>query len=288
MRKAHAIPREETSIIFVMRNAFCLALFIVMVLALGAQTLSQPDSFRPARPSADEQRVLDLLNRDREKANLPRLHWDEQTATAARAHSALMAGSFGISHQFPGEPDVADRVAGSGARFTVSGENVAVADSPEEVHMALMNSPGHRANILSTRYNSVGIGVVVRKGRLYVTQDFVWSTPVYSEIQFQEAFIAAFNRARKARAHRALDARADSRLHSAACTSDGNIQGVLDSVSGNVRVALFTLSEPQKLPAQLADYVESQRLERMNVGVCFRPDQQHGAANFWVAVAFYE
>jgi hypothetical protein len=26
----------------------------------------------------------------------------------------------------------------------------------------------------------------------------------------------------------------------------------------------------------------------MNVGVCFRPDPQHGAANFWVAVAFYE
>lgn len=260
-----------------------------MVLLGGlAQGQSNAVPPRPAAPYPDEQKLLNLLNQEREKAGLPKLQWDEHAAGAARAHSIEMASNLEISHQFPGEPVVSERIANTGMRFTVSAENVAEADSPEEIHMALMHSPGHRANIMSPRYNAVGIGVVLNKGRLYVTQDFVWATPVYSEIQFHDAFVQAFNRARKSKGNHALDARPDRRLHAAACTTDGSILSVVDSVSGNVRVALFTLSDPNKLPDQLMDYVLSTRFERMNVGVCFRPDQQHGAANFWVAVAFYE
>ncbi len=269
---------------------FLCCLQVALALGLAAPSSNAQANVAPlhSSPNESEQKIFDLLNGERQKAGLSKLEWDEQTAVAARKHSILMAASADISHQLPGEAVVADRIANGGARFTVCAENVALADSTEEIHMALMHSPGHRANIMSPRYNAVGIGVVMRKGRLYVTQDFAFVTPAYSEAQFNQAFVDAFNRARKAKGHRSLDARQDNRMHAAACTSDGNIQSVLASLSGNVRVALFTLSEPQKLPSQLMDYVESSRLERMNVGVCFRPDQQHGAANFWVAVAFYE
>ena len=242
----------------------------------------------PAGPYPDERRILDLLNQERQRAGLQRLSWDQHAAEAAREHSILMAASLEIGHQFPGEPALSQRIAATGARFTGCAENVAVADSPEEIHMALMNSPGHRANIMSPRYNSAGIGVVRRKGRLYVTQDFAWLTPMYTETQFYDAFVDAFNRARKSKGHPALYARPDTRLHGAACATDGNIQNVADSVSGNAKVILFTLSEPDKLPDKLYDYVSSTRLERMYVGLCYRPDRQFGSANFWVAVAFYE
>ena len=73
----------------------------------------------------------------------------------------------------------------------------------EDVHPALMASSGHRANILNTGYNAVGIGVVEEKGKIYVTQDFIFLVPAYSESQFKSAFAEAFNLARKSKGHQA-------------------------------------------------------------------------------------
>lgn len=273
--------------ILTMRVLYCRFFGLVLLVAPCVQASSAPQP--PGHgPYPDEQKILDLLNQAREKANLPRLEWDPNLAEAARAHSALMAASQEIGHQFPGEAGVPERMAASRARFTASAENVAVADTAEEIHMALMHSPGHRANIMSPHYNSVGIGVVQRKGRLYVTQDFAWLMPVYSEAQFYDALVQAFNRARKSRGIRALNTGPDSRLHSAVCSTDGDISSVAVNVSGNARMVLFTASDPGKVPEKLTDYISSPRLERMNVGVCFRPDPQYGSANFWVAVVFYE
>lgn len=274
-------------IIRIFFRAFMSCVLLLGVALANAQASRAPRAM-PSGPYPDERKILDLLNQERQKAGLAKLAWDQHAAEAAREHSMLMAEGLEIGHQFPGEPALAQRIAATGARFTGCAENVAVADSPEEIHMALMHSPGHRANIMSPRYNGAGIGVVERRGRLYVTQDFAFITPMYSETQFYDAFVDAFNRARKSKGHRALDARPDTRLHGAACATDGNIQNVVDSVSGNAKIILFTLSEPDKLPDKLYDYVSSARLERMNVGLCYRPDRQYGSANFWVAVAFYE
>jgi uncharacterized protein YkwD len=51
-------------------------------------------------------------------------------------------------------------------------ENVGVGDSLEKIHSALMASASHRRNILSSSHQRVGIGVVSRGGRLWVTQLF--------------------------------------------------------------------------------------------------------------------
>jgi uncharacterized protein YkwD len=40
------------------------------------------------------------------------------------------------------------------------------------VHKKFMNSSGHRANILGTQYHKVGVGIVARKGKLWVTEIF--------------------------------------------------------------------------------------------------------------------
>ena len=53
------------------------------------------------------------------------------------------------------------------------GENIALAPSVETAHRNLMNSPGHRANILDPAFTRVGIGIIVAPGAgLMVSQEF--------------------------------------------------------------------------------------------------------------------
>jgi len=175
----------------------------------------------------------------------------------------------------------------TGARFTRSAENVARTEFLEDVHLALMNSPGHRANMMSPEYNAVGIGVLEHKGHFYVTQDFVLLVPVYSEIQFRDSFAEAFNRARKSRGLGVIMARSEESLHNAACSTDGVAQNLSGKVTGAGALVVFTSSEPDKLPEQLMSRAANPGFHRMAIGVCFRPDPQHGYANFWVVAAFY-
>lgn len=237
---------------------------------------------------ATERQLFDLLNLEREKAGLDHLRWDEHLAQAARRHSRLMAEKHDVGHQLPGETGVPERLAAAGSRFTFSAENVAEGDTSEEVHMALMASPGHRANILNSRSNAGGVGVVESNGRLFVTEDFARATQAYTEAEFRDAFIAAFNRARNAVGIPAIDARASSGLHSIACSTRGDTPVAAGAGFEATAFATFTLSEPEKLPQQLMKYARNPRLRRMDVGVCFRPDATHGYANFWIVAAFGE
>jgi len=52
-----------------------------------------------------------------------------------------------------------DRMRQGGARFRAAGENIALAPTVEVAHNGLMNSPGHRENILNPAFGRVGIGV---------------------------------------------------------------------------------------------------------------------------------
>jgi uncharacterized protein YkwD len=58
-------------------------------------------------------------------------------------------------------------------RFLAAGENLALARTLPMAHQGLMNSPGHRANILRASFGRVGIGIA-DGGRygLMVTQNF--------------------------------------------------------------------------------------------------------------------
>ena len=95
-----------------------------------------------------EQYLFAAANRDRAAMNLPPLHLDDHLALAARLHAAEMASRRTISHQFPGEADLAKRAADSGAHFSLITENVAEASNSALIHDLWMNSAGHRANLL--------------------------------------------------------------------------------------------------------------------------------------------
>jgi hypothetical protein len=254
---------------------------VLIFLLSATQAVQSGSAISPA-----EKRTFEELNHERVAHGLTVLQWDHHAAEAARAHAQLMSEEGKLSHQFPGEATLPERLGATGARFTVSAENVARTEFIEDVHPALMGSPGHRANILSSSYNAVGVGVVENQGRIYVAQDFIFLVPDYSESQFNSAFAEAFNLVRKTRGIRPIEARQDPALHQLACTTDGDAVKLADKLSGNSAVVVFTSSDPHHLPAELNPRAANADFHIMKFGACFRPDQEHGYANFWVVAAF--
>ncbi len=247
--------------------------------------LSTSAAVARASASSAERQIFDELNQERQKAGLPALEWNELVAEAARRHASVLSQNLELAHQYPGEPSLPERLGATGVRFTRAAENVARTEHVEDVHLALMGSPGHRANMLNPKYNAAGIGVVERDGKFYVTQDFIFAVPVYSEPEFSTAFAEGFNQARKSRGFREIVVQPDASLHDLACSTDGDALKLSGRVNGRYLV-VFTSSEPRRLPEQMLKAAASPDYHRMNFGVCFRPDKEHGYANFWVVATF--
>jgi uncharacterized protein YkwD len=61
----------------------------------------------------------------------------------------------------------------AGISFRAGGENIAINVSVPAAHKAFMNSPGHRANVLSADYTEVGVGIIHDGSRIYVAEEFI-------------------------------------------------------------------------------------------------------------------
>jgi uncharacterized protein YkwD len=129
-----------------------------------------------------EKRLFELANHDRVAAGLAALQWDERVAAVARGHSEEMRTTKVVAHVSPTTGSAADRVKAANLKTAVVLENVARAYGVGEAHTGLMNSPGHRANLMSTAATHVGMGVVLGdeiSGRreLFITQVFIRIPP---------------------------------------------------------------------------------------------------------------
>jgi hypothetical protein len=125
-------------------------------------------------PEQMEDKLLALVNSERAAHRLLPLAFDPLLRDLARAHSAKMAATGVLAHDFPGYAALAERAAGAGLPFSKIGENVA--DSETFVvrffHEALLESPRHRENILDPEFTHLGIGFVRRGEARWVTQEF--------------------------------------------------------------------------------------------------------------------
>lgn len=120
-----------------------------------------------------EQQMLNLVNDERAKAGVTPLVWEDALAAVARAHSEDMFKRGYFSHYSPEGKDVGDRLNAAGISYTYAGENLALAPNIQSAHDGLMNSPGHRRNILDPAFRKIGIGAV--NGGVYgemITQVF--------------------------------------------------------------------------------------------------------------------
>ncbi len=124
------------------------------------------------RPALEKQ-MLVLLNKERAAQGLKPLVMDEELTGAARAHSTDMLARGYFSHYSPEGKDAFDRMRSRKISFLVAGENLAFAPTVKIAHTGLMNSPGHRANILRPVFGRVGIGIMDAGPRgIMVTQKF--------------------------------------------------------------------------------------------------------------------
>lgn len=104
--------------------------------------------------------MIDMVNKERVGRGIRALTFDSRLRDVARSHSEDMVKRGYFSHYSPEGKTVADRVENAGIDFLVVGENLAYAPTVELAQQGLINSPGHRANILSTDYGRIGIGVI--------------------------------------------------------------------------------------------------------------------------------
>ncbi|MDO8551345.1 MAG: CvpA family protein [bacterium] len=109
---------------------------------------------------ASETKMFALVNQARRENGLKELKWDTKLVVVGRQHSEDMFGRGYFSHYSPEGKDVGDRLGQSNITYLVAGENLAYAPSVTLAHTGLMNSPGHRANILSPQFSRVGIGAI--------------------------------------------------------------------------------------------------------------------------------
>ncbi|HWI52588.1 MAG TPA: CAP domain-containing protein [Symbiobacteriaceae bacterium] len=134
-----------------------------------ASTLSAPAAKAPAPAAtapatsgltAEEQQMLNLVNGERTKLGLPAYKADLELTKLARMKSQDMINRNYFSHQSPTYGSPFDMMAKYGVTYKTAGENIAGNGSVSGAHTSLMNSPGHRANILNTGFNTIGIGIV--------------------------------------------------------------------------------------------------------------------------------
>lgn len=112
-----------------------------------------------ARPDLEAE-MLQLVNQERVTRGLKPLQADPELTPVARAHSQDMFARGYFAHITPEGKNPFDRMKDAHVGFSAAGENLALAHSLMIAHNGLMNSPGHRANILNTSYGRVGIGIL--------------------------------------------------------------------------------------------------------------------------------
>jgi uncharacterized protein YkwD len=134
-----------------------------------------------------EQHLLNLINAERANVGAAPLKFDDELINAAERHSTAMDDQNFFSHTNPVDGSTpSQRVTQAGYGWTRVGENISytsgshasVLDNAdvESMHQGLMNSSGHRANILNANFQEIGLAFDVgnHNGRptIFLTEVF--------------------------------------------------------------------------------------------------------------------
>ena len=135
-----------------------------LVVALVAALL--PAAITPAfADSGMESQFVSAANSERAAKGLPALEVAGDLTSVARSHSRVMADASNLHHN----PNLGSAVSG----WQKVGENVGRGPTVSAIHSALMDSSGHRRNILDSEWTQIGVGVVLDGGgQVWVTQVF--------------------------------------------------------------------------------------------------------------------
>lgn len=259
--------------------------------APGRITTPVPEGLAVDGSTSDKlaRQLFTLLNTERTEAGLLPLTWDDGLAAAAQQHTLVMAEHRELSHQFSDEAELQQRLAN--VPLTRLGENVAVDDGGVVgAHASLMRSPPHRAAILDSEYNAVGIGAVQAGRLLWVTQDFALRIMRMSDQAAADMVAAAFLRERSAAGLPSVSRRAAGSLSRNACNMSRlgrpNAEGALD-VPGAYSATAYTSSDPGKLPEEALRFAREREVRRIAVGVCFARGPNYPNGVYWILMVLF-
>lgn len=151
--------------------------------AAGAESQAEPRP-GPERAPVDEFDMLAEVNEARSRPRqcgakhydaAPPLRWVDELAEASQAHARDMAERDYFDHVTPEGQKPTDRLARTGYRWSLTGENIARGEmSADEALQGWLRSPGHCANIMDARFTGMGFAVADgdRKGEVYWVQTF--------------------------------------------------------------------------------------------------------------------
>jgi len=217
----------------------------------------------PPSSNVSEQYLLNAANRSRAEHGLRPLRLDPTLAQAARYHALQMADHRDISHQFAGEPDLMQRGAQAGVRFSLITENVAESPDSSIVHDLWMRSAGHRENLLDPEVDSIGIAVVARGNRFYAVEDFASTVESLSYDEQEQTVSSVLARAGIS----VGSSNATSNIEDArkTCSQESGYAGTQNKPWYIVR---YTADHLDQLPSILSRRLSTGRFHKAVVGAC--------------------
>jgi len=249
----------------------------------SAQQQPSPNDALPYDAEA-ERELFDLANQARAQAGIAPLQMDDGLTQAARAHAAAMAAQQQLSHQFAGEPALAQRLAANcNLHLDQAGENVAYAGRVEQAQQSLMHSPPHRENLLNPGYNVAGFGVVRAGFSLYVAQDFGHSLPAYSPRQAGGLVSGSIARTRREANLPQLQWMDSDAAQTAAC-SMARADSLKTVASRGSYVLRYTTAQPEVLPDAAAKAIEDRAVHTFSVGTCYARTTSYPNGVYWVTL----
>ena len=257
---------------------------LLLAVSLAAQSVSAFDADGEAQILAD-------LNQSRADVRLPALKLDPKLTDAARRHALLLSKRHVLSHQFPGEAPLMERLRSTGAILTAAAENVGMNTELDDVNSMFMRSPGHRANMLNAAYDAIGIGVVHVGSSYWVTEDFAKLTPSLSAQQAEDEAAAIFESKWKT-AHLRVPKRVTvESLRTFACDtakSHGKLHKTNVSYEGMLaqQILGFSTPDPAALLMQADSAMQNTHVTAYAIGAC-TPEQSGDPGQFWIVMAFF-
>ena len=149
---------------------------LALIASLLAVLLTAPLAWSQGDARSPVRELVQATNVERARAGVPELKPNDRLMQAAQIQADQMARARRLAHVVDDapQPTAKDRLAAAGYRWSAYAENVA-SGSPDAARTVKrwMDSPGHRANMLSPKYTDIGTGHAVdARGRPYYVQVF--------------------------------------------------------------------------------------------------------------------
>lgn len=267
-------------------------LFLLSILTARIPLCAPQEDLPSGRKDLDglEYRLFELVNEERIQRGLPAVSFAPDLSGLAREHSRDMASRGRISHASTDGKSYMERLVEAGFYFVAIGENVAFSNAfqPELIHQKLMNSGGHRKNILDPAFDQVGIGAVVDTDRGYfITQDFRKSPVLRNTREVKRQIQRDINEMRRRSRMPSLNFLLDADEYAAQCSQNmvkDSPPPPMPRQFQAIQYHFVTSPALEGIVSYLGDKILEWRYEKAGLGVTFARNEKYPGGCYFIAL----